>query len=434
LDIFIIIFGAIFFLEILRHQKIIDNISYYLESFSKDYRIQIILLAWFLENFLEGTAGFGTPSTVVAPLLIGLGLSPFKAVVIALLGNSASVVFGGAGTPIRVGMAGLETSAVPWLAAAINCIGLIVPIMMLNVMTTGAKNKREQFWPALPFAIWSGIAFVLPSLFIALWLGPEFPSILGSIIGLILIIITTRLGIFMPKQTHSLSAKKIPIHNLSWFKTILPYVLLILFLVAGKIWLSGVNILIPLGINHNFNLFNPGFAFILAGLVTLFREKNQKEIIGNSIKIAIKGAIEPFLVIAVMSAIVQIMINSGNNLSGWPSSIALIAKIFENSLLPLLAPIAGAFGSFITGSATIANIMFGKLLSDTAQLLNINTAKILALTLVGGAAGNMVALADMLAAEAVAGLRHQERSLLQNLIGPCLIYVFLAGLVGLIIT
>src|SRR3989304_4846534 len=94
LDIFFIIFGAIFFLEIMRETKIIENIGYHLESISKDIRIQVIFLAWFFENFLEGTAGFGTPSIVVAPLLIGLGIAPINAAIIAILGNSTSGIFG----------------------------------------------------------------------------------------------------------------------------------------------------------------------------------------------------------------------------------------------------------------------------------------------------------------------------------------------------
>ena len=64
-DIFVIIFGAIFFLEVLKELKIIDNVSYFLESSLKDYRVQIILLAWMFENFIEATAGFGTPQALL---------------------------------------------------------------------------------------------------------------------------------------------------------------------------------------------------------------------------------------------------------------------------------------------------------------------------------------------------------------------------------
>jgi len=199
LDIFIIIFGAIFFLEILKGINVIDNVSYYLKSVSKDYRVQIILLAWFLENFLEGTSGFGTPSIVVAPLLMGVGLSPLLAAAVSLLGNSTSVIFGAAGTPIRVGFSGLEVLSVPHFGALFNLVGFLVPVFMLWAITAKKIDGKKQFWEALPFSIWAGILFVVPSLLIVP-LGQEFPSILGAIIGLILMILTIKLKIFTPKN------------------------------------------------------------------------------------------------------------------------------------------------------------------------------------------------------------------------------------------
>ena len=93
-DIFIIIFGAIFFLEILKELGVIKNISHYLSGISKDYRVQVILIAWFFECFLERTAGFGIPAAIAVPLLIGLGLPPIRALVVGLLGNSIPGIFG----------------------------------------------------------------------------------------------------------------------------------------------------------------------------------------------------------------------------------------------------------------------------------------------------------------------------------------------------
>lgn len=432
LDIFFIILGAIFFLEILRDLKILDNISHYLETFSKDYRIQVILLAWFLENFLEGTAGFGTPSTVVAPLLVGLGFTPLTAVIIAMLGNSSSAVFGAAGTPIRIGFAGLDVSQIPLLSSYINCVGLLVPVFILWVMTRRRKKANVEFWEALPFAIWSGVAFVVPSILVVS-LGQEFPSILGSIIGLILVLVSLRLGIFVPKQIRSFRSEKIPPQTASIYKAILPYALLIIFLVAGKFLLNNYSILIPFGINHNFSLYNPGFAFIITGLITTAVWHSKKHIGLTCFKTAAARSIEPFLVIFAMSAIVQLMINSGQNMSHLLSSITIIAKSFETSLLPLWSPFIGAFGSFLTGSVTISNIMFGNLWNDAAQALNFAPAKILSLGLVGGAIGNMIALSDMLVAETVVGLKNQEKKIIESLIGPCLIILLIIGIIGLII-
>lgn len=163
IDIFLIIFGALFFLDTLKKRKVIDNLCYYLKKISADYRVQVILLAWFFESFLEGSAGFGTPVAIVAPLLIGIGLPPVKAVAVALLGNSAAAVFGAAGTPIKIGFAGLNITQVPFYTSIINLVAFLIPVFMLWLITT--KDKKKDFFEALNFAIFSGLAFVVPSKF-----------------------------------------------------------------------------------------------------------------------------------------------------------------------------------------------------------------------------------------------------------------------------
>lgn len=430
-DILIIIFGAIFFLEILNDLKIINNISYYLEHFSKDYRVQIIVIAWFFEAFLEGTAGFGTPAAIAVPLLIGLGLPPIRALIVGLLGNSTAGVFGAAGTPINVGFAGLKFGSVPVIASLVNCVGFIVPVFMLWVMTKGRENRKHEFLGALPFAIWSGLVFVIPSYMISLF-WPEFPSIIGSLIGLVLVVITTKLGIFIPKEVLSLKNEKELVSTMSPFKSFLPYIILVFLLVLGKILLGKIGVSIHLGFTHIFNLFNPGFAFILAGLIVSLIWKSKKDVFNDSFKVAIRGSIGPFLVIVSMLAMVQLMINSGQNTSSLPSAIIIIAKFFETSFLPFFAPFVGAFGGFITGSVTVSNILFGHLFYTAATNLNLNSQAILSLGVVGTAAGNMVALADILTAEAVVKVKNQERQILKGVFIPCMIYLILVGVIGMI--
>jgi len=431
-DIFIIIFGAIFFLKIIQELGIIKNISYYLEHFSKDYRVQIIILAWFFENFIEGTAGFGTPVAVVAPLLIGLGLPVISALVVALLGNSASVVFGAAGTPIRTGFAGLDVSTVPFLSALINCVGFIVPVFMLWIITFGRKNRKKEFLDGLPFAIWSGIAFVVPSLIAAMLFGQELPSIIGSIVGLLLVMISTKLKIFTPKNILPLQEKAELVRTMPAFKAFLPYGLLVLFLIVGKLSLGESGISFSFITAHTFNLFNPGFAFIIAGLVTIFIWKSWKKIFSSSAVGAFWGTLNPFLVIVFMSSFVQIMINAGQNYSDLPAPITLVAKIFETDWLPFFAPFIGAFGSFITGSATISNIMFGNFFDTAGRVLGLDISTLLSLGVVGASAGNMIALADMLAGEAVVGVKNQERQILKGVFIPCTTYLVLVGIIGML--
>ncbi|KKS96258.1 MAG: hypothetical protein UV71_C0001G0132 [Microgenomates group bacterium GW2011_GWC1_43_13] len=431
LDIFFIIFGAIFFLEIMRGTKIIENIGYHLESISKDLRIQVIFLAWFFENFLEGTAGFGTPSIVVAPLLVGLGIAPINAAIIAILGNSTSGIFGAAGTPIKVGFGSLAGASVPLTAAYINLVGILVPVFMLWFLIKGKKESRKEFFEALPFAIWAGIAFCVPSI-LTVPFGQEFPSIIGSVIGLALVFATTKLGIFVPRKEKELVDNPRPA-TLSPGRVMFPYLLLILILIAGKFILGSSGVQIPIIIRHTFAYFNPGFAFMIAGFVALLAFKRDVVFFKSSIKLAFKRSLGPFWVIVFMSAISQIMVTSVNNLKSLPSMVEFLAVHVKNIFLPLWAPIVGAFGSFLTGSITVSNLMFGNFLAAAAGELNFSVDKILALALVGAAAGNMIALADIMAAEAAVGLKNEERKILKGVIIPCAIYVGLVGLVGLFI-
>jgi lactate permease len=433
IDIFIIIIGAVFFLEILKDLKIIKNISYYLGGLSKDYRIQIILIAWFLECFIEGTAGFGTPAAIAVPLLIGIGLHPMKALIVGLLGNSVPGVFGAAGTPIKIGFAGLNTAGVPLTAALLNIVGFIIPIFILFIITKERENRRKEFFDALPFAILSGLLFVIPSV-LFVFLGQEFPSILGSIFGLIMIIISIKTGFLVPKQVLSLlENKEEEKSETSAFKSFLPYIILIGLLILGKFILGKLGIPLHLGFNHTFSLFNPGFIFIISGLFVILIWKEKIGIIYRSIKKAFNSAVNPFFIILSMIAMVQIMINSGNNYSGISSAITQITNIFETTLLPFFVPFIGAFGAFMTGSVTVSNIMFGNLFSIASTNLGMSNNVILALGVVGAAAGSMIALADILTAEAVTGTKNSEIGVIKGVIVPCLIYLTILGILGLII-
>jgi len=434
-DIFLIIFGALFFLEVLQKIGIIKNLNLYLEKISSDYRIQVILLAWFLESFLEGTAGFGTPSTVVAPLLVGLGLSPVLAASIALLGNSASVVFGAAGAPIRIGFAGLDIIKVPFYSALFNLAGFIVPIFMLWIVTIGRKQDKKYFFEALPFAIFSGFAFLVPSV-LTVFLGQEFPSILGSVIGFLLVFLAIKLNLFMPGKVERLDGnkKRSAVKTIPLFKVVFPYILLIILLIVAKFLLGNIGYTINFGIKHTFSFFNPGIVFVLAAFPIIVFWVKDKKFILRKLGQSFVQAISPFLIIASISVMVQLMIYSGQNNSGNNSLLQIISENFETPFLPLIAPIVGAFGSFMTGSATVSNIMFGSILQSTSQTIGLNSEKILALQLVGGAAGNMIALADILPALIVVNLKGKQTDVIKKVIVPCSIYVLLVGLIGLIVS
>ena len=84
---------------------------------------------------------------------------------------------------------------------------------------------------------------------------------------------------------------------------------------------------------------------------------------------------------------------------------------------PLFAPSIGALGAFIAGSNTVSNLMFSLFQHSVAQRLAISGALIVALQAVGAAAGNMIAIHNVVAASATVGLLGQEGLTSEDIFG-----------------
>lgn len=236
--------------------------------------------------------------------------------------------------------------------------------------------------------------------------------------------------LFIPKNIIKIKKDEEMFNRIPLKMVIAPYLFLISLLLFGKFIIGSLSLNFNFGISHSMALFNPGLIFILAAIPTIFLfNKNNKFELKN-IMAPLKQSFEPFLVIVLISTMVQLMIQSGNNSSGYQSLLAIVASSFENKWLAWLTPLIGAFGSFLTGSATVSNLMFGSILQNSSQLLGLNTAIILSMQMVGAAAGNMIALADVLPALAVVGLKNKEVEVIKKVLIPCLIYTILAAFAG----
>ncbi len=429
LDIFLIIFGAIFFLEILKELGVLKSISKYLSFLSKDYRIQVILIAWFFIGFLEGTSGFGTPAAAVIPILVSMGFAPFQSLIVALLGNSVVSVFGAIGTPIKIGLFSLGTSSLPVLASILNFTGVLLPLFIVYFAGIGRKNHKKEFMEILPFVVLSGFLVHFFAYISARFLGVEFPTLIGWLAGLIVIIPLIKLGVLIPKEEVPLKRKedKEIESKLSLFKSFFPYIVLITFLLLGKFIIGTRGLSFNLGYPAEFKIFNPGLIFILTGILTSFIYKNK---VKNSAKSAIKRSLKPLLILIIILATVQIMVNVGNNASGFPSAMQSISLASETRFLPIITPFAGAFGAFLTGSVTSSNIMMGNIINNASVSMGLNVDFLLALLAVGAGVGNMLALTNILTAEAVLGLKNSEVKIVKSLLIPSLIMLLLLAFIG----
>ena len=484
-DILYIIFAAILLLNTLKHSGAVKAIRDGFSGISTDRRVQVVIIVWLFGSFIEGASGFGTPAAIVGPLLVALGFPAIVAVMLGMMVQSTAVTFGACGTPIVVGVrGGLESPAITAKLAAANLdftqylhiiggnvaiihaiTGTIMPVFMVVMMTRffGKNKSWTEGLSILPFALMGGFAFTVPYVLTGLFLGPEFPSLLGGLVGLAIVTFAAKKGFLVPKDTWDfVPAKEWPSHwlgkieikldeqkakeDLTVARAWLPYVLVAGLLVMSRLpalpfggWLKSlkiqwVNILSTSISATSTPLFLPGTIILFVVFLTYFLHKmtatEMKAAISESGKIILGAGF--VLIFAV--PMVRVYINSGINgseLASMPIVMALWVAENVGNVWPFFAPSIGALGAFIAGSNTVSNLMFSLFQFGVAESLMMSGAIIVSLQAVGAAAGNMVAIHNVVAASATVGMLGQEGQVLRLTILPTLYYLCMVGLIGL---
>ena len=477
LDILIIVFGAIFLISIMNRGKAMKAINHSLRKITNDPRIQIIIIAWAFGSFIEGLAGFGVAIILSASLLVGLGFPPLAAAVVSLIANSTPVSFGAVGTPIVIGMRaaidGLLSAEIAmsdflfsvgyWSAIIHFIIGLSIPIIMVMVLTHYfSENRHYKNWvEIIPFAIFSSLAFLIPYIITA-FISSELPSIIGGIISLIIIAFAAKKGFLIPKsswefkdgwggdwgkKTEKLKnpeeKEKQPMSPaIAWLPfIIIGLILTITRLGVGKSILQGVTIswvgiLGVDGINYTMvPLWLPGFIFLIVAICFLPIYKIKTKEIIKDLKTSFIRLIPASMVLVFSISMVRIMMNSGVNLSNYNSMLLVMSTWsfqFVGSAWPFISPFIGVIGTFVSGSNTVSNILFGGFQYSIASLLGISEIIILALQNIGGALGNMICIYNLVAVATVVGISGKEGKILQINLVPVVLLTLFAGILGLL--
>ena len=110
-----------------------------------------------------------------------------------------------------------------------------------------------------------------------------------------------------------------------------------------------------------------------------------------------------------------------------------VAGIFGR-IWPFIAVFVGGIGAFITGSATVSNLLFGGFQYETALLLNLSPVLVLAIHSIGGAIGNMISINNVVTASAIVGLHGEDYKIIRKTIIPFFVYGTIAGIIALIIS
>jgi lactate permease len=344
-------------------------------------------------------------------------------------------------------------------------VGTVMPLVMVLMLTRffGKEKSWKAGFEVLPFAIFAGLAFTLPYAATGIFLGPEFPSLLGGLVGLAIVTTAARFKLLTSKTTWDFADAKewpaewlgtiemkldeIAARPMSAFRAWLPYVLVGAILVISRVFpqvtatlksvsIAFANILGETGINAGIEpLYLPGGILVMVVLITFFLHGMRVSELKAAVKESSGVLLSAGFVLLFTVPMVRILINSGVNgaeLASMPIVMARYVADSVGSIYPLLAPAVGALGAFLAGSNTVSNMMFSQFQFGVAQSLGISGAMVVATQAVGAAAGNMVAIHNVVAASATVGLLGREGSTLRKTIWPTLYYVLFTGVIGLI--
>lgn len=487
-DLLLIIFAAILLLNTLDRSGAVAAIRQSFVNVSDDRRVQVVILAWLFGSFIEGASGFGTPAAIAAPLLVALGFPAACAVMIGMMIQSTAVTFGAVGTPILIGVTNgvgseVATSAfvqeVTVRAATMHAItGTLMPTLMVMMMTRffGKNRSWTEGLSVLPFTLFGGLAFTVPYLLTAIFLGPAFPSLIGGMVGLAVVTTAARCGLLMPKTTWDFDdathwpedwASQLKIRDdtesgkprmsaaLAWT----PYVLVAVLLVVTRMdqlpirgllkskWVTINWANVFAGQEDVFStqilkglvtapFYLPAFVLLVVVGISFFLHRMEwsqmKAACASSGRIILGAG----FVLVFTVPMVRVFIASGINDSGLKSMpVAMATWVSSNvgAVWPAFAGMVGALGAFIAGSNTVSNLMFSEFQYDIARKLRVSGPAIVALQAVGAAAGNMIAIHNVVAASATVGLLGREGATVRKTILPTIYYLVVVGLLGLVL-
>jgi lactate permease len=424
-----------------------------LTGITADSRLQLLLIAFALGSFFEGTSGFGTPVAVCSAILISLGFRPLQAAGLSLLANTAPVAFGAMGIPIVAlhGVTGLDLFALTRTTAVILLpFDLLVPFWLIWAYAGFAA--MIEVWPAILVA---GATFASAQLLMAFWNGPSLVAIVAATATIIVLVVFLRF--WQPKRTLNVNreditgqARQAHGHTAATiFKAWLPWLVLSVVVFAWGLprfstWMDAkTTVKIPVAGLHNVVLRVPpvvaaptpepavfnlnwlsatGTGILFAALVAgLLMGLSPAELARAFLRTVYKIRFT-LVTIAAMMALGYI-----TRYCGLDATLGL-AFARTGPLYPFFGTLIGWLGTASTGSDTSSNVLFGSLQTMTARQIGVAPILMASANAAGGVMGKMIAAPSVVVASTATQTYGQEGSILRFVFLHSLALAALAGI------
>lgn len=449
--ILIIILMAIYSYNVIVESKAIEVIKQQFTALTDDKGVLVLIMTWGFGGLLEGMAGFGTAVAIPAAILIGLGFKPMFSALVSLLGNTVVTAFGAVGVPVttlcnEVSASGSATAQTISEISTFTVVQL-APLFILIPFIILTLTDRKAWVKNICIALWTGVISFAVQMLCAIYLGAETPAILGSIAAILATIAFDRLFI-RDKRVENESNPSVKFTMGQTLRAWSVYLFILLFiLVSGALCPPVNNLLkshlvttmpIPMvGSTFKFSwLSNAGLMLflgsVIGGLIQGLSVKSLMVVMSRTI-VNLRFTTITIISLISLSAIM--------NYSGMIAAIAVGLVAITGAFYPLFAPLIGAIGTFVTGSDTSANILFGKLQANVASQLGMSgTTSVCGFTgseadwlaasnTVGATGGKMISPQSIAIATAACDMKGADDAILRKAIPYALIYIVICGII-----
>ena len=443
-----IVLAAIFLYKLTVKMGFFDVMKQSISSISPDKRIQVLLIAFSFNAFLEGAAGFGAPVAITAAILVGLGFKPLQSAAICLVANIAGGAYGAMGIPVTVPatLTDLDALTLGKNTSLILCLVTVIIAFLIVFMVDGFKGIKETF----PAIIVSGGGFAVTQFIFLNFVGPELVNVSSAIVSLLALIVFLRF--WQPKQSLTAETKEISkddkgtLSGKEVVRAWTPFILLTLFVTllntgffkqliqaanpktgqtAGALnslifnfpyYIDGAVARVapivkqptPIKAVFSFAPFtSTTTAILLAAILTIIIFRVNSRIVISTIRETAVELWGPILTICSVLAFAYI-----STYSGMSSTLGL-AFANTGKVFPLFSPILGWIGVFLTGSVVNSGSLFAGLQSVTASQIGIDPSLLVAANIMGGAIAKMISPQSIAVAAAAVGLVGREPELLK---------------------
>ena len=441
----LVIVAAVFTYNLVVHTKNMELIKKMLTSVSKDKRILVLIISWGFGGFMEGMAGFGTAVAIPAGILCGLGFDPIFAAMICLVANTTPVAFGSIGIPTVT--AANVTGFSPHMTASYVVLQLAIMVILVPFFLVFITGKHEgakglgDYKEILYITLMSGVSFLIPQYLTAKFIGAELPAVIGSVCSMAVTIILAKVMLKGKSSKFDVEIEEKEDERSLTVKDALvawsPFILVLVFLLLTSTLvpaihdpLSAIKSNVPIytgegAAPYTFTwVATPGVLILIAAFIGGIIQKCPIGEIFGVLGKTIVQMLKTIITIMAVLATAKIM-----GYSGMTQSIADFIVRVTGSFYPLVAPLIGSIGTFVTGSSTSSSVLFSKLQASTGAELNINQIWLVAANTVGSTAGKIISPQSIAVATAATATVGKESEILTKVIKYFVLFAVIYGLV-----